>query len=55
MSSKSEARRAVNSKGLKINNVLIEDEKKIIDLNNFKNKVLKLSYGKKRHYLIRII
>ena len=32
MSSKSEARRAVNSKGLKINNVLIEDEKKIIDL-----------------------
>ena len=55
MSSKSEARRAVYSKGLKINNVLIEDEKKIIDLNNFKNKVLKLSYGKKRHYLIRII
>ena len=55
MSSKSEARRAVNSKGLKINNVLIEDEKKIIDLNNFKNKVLKLSFGKKRHYLIRII
>ena len=55
MSSKSEARRAVDSKGLKINNVLIEDEKKIIDLNNFKNKVLKLSYGKKRHYLIRII
>ena len=28
---------------------------KIIDLDNFKNKVLKLSYGKKRHYLIRII
>ena len=55
MSSKSEARRAVDSKGLKINNVLIEDEKKIIDLNNFKNKVLKISYGKKRHYLIRII
>ena len=55
MSSKSEARRAVYSKGLKINNVLIEDEKKIIDLDNFKNKVLKLSYGKKRHYLIRII
>ena len=55
MSSKSEARRAVDSKGLKINNVLIEDEKKIIDLNNFKNKVLKLSYGKKKHYLIKII
>ena len=55
MSSKSEARRAVNSKGLKINNVLIEDEKKIIDLNNFKDKVLKLSYGKKKHYLIKII
>ena len=53
--SKSEARRAISNKGFKIDNIVIEDEKRIIKLKDFKNKVLKLSYGKKKHYLVKII
>ena len=55
MSSKSEARRAIANKGLKIDNAVIVDENKIIKFNDFKQKILKLSYGKKKHYIIKII
>ena len=55
MSSKSEARRAIENKGLKIDNVVVTDENKILKSNDFKKKILKLSYGKKKHYLIKII
>jgi tyrosyl-tRNA synthetase len=55
MTSKSEARRAIASKGLKINNIVVNDENKIIQLEDFEEKVLKISYGKKKHYLIKII
>ena len=55
LTSKSEARRAISNKGFKIDNIVIEDEKRIIKLKDFKNKVLKLSYGKKKHYLVKII
>ena len=55
LSSKSEARRVIANKGFKINDNIIEDEKKIIKLTDFKEKILKLSYGKKKHYLIKII
>jgi len=53
--SKSEARRAIANKGIRINNIMIDDEKKFIQLKDFKKKTLKLSYGKKKHYLIKII
>ena len=53
--SKSEARRAIANKGIKLNNIIIEDEKKIIQYKDFKKNILKLSYGKKKHYLIKII
>ena len=53
--SKSEARRAISNKGFKIDGDIIENEKKIIQFKDFKNNVLKLSYGKKKHYLVRII
>ena len=52
--SKSEARRAIANKGFKINDIIVEDEKKIIQLNDFKKKIFKLSHGKKKHYLIKI-
>ena len=55
MISKSEARRLINNKGLKINNILIVDEKKMLTENDFKDKILKISYGKKRHFLVKII
>ena len=54
MTSKSEARRAIQNKGLKINNDLIDD-KKILNLNDFKMNALKISFGKKKHYLVKII
>ena len=55
LSSKSEARRAISNKGFKINDLIIDNEKKIIQLIDFKNNILKLSYGKKKHFLVRII
>ena len=56
MSSKSEARRAIKSNALKINNEILTDENKIIQLNDFSNiKIMKISFGKKKHYLIKII
>ena len=55
LESKSEARRAIANKGLKINGVIIKDEKKILQIKDFEKDVLKLSYGKKKHYLIKII
>jgi tyrosyl-tRNA synthetase len=53
--SKSEARRAVANKGFKIDGQVIEDEKKLLKLKDFKKNILKLSYGKKKHYLVKII
>ena len=53
-SSKSEARRAMQEKGIKINDKLETDEKRIIKFNDFtKSEYLKISHGKKRHYLIK--
>ena len=53
-SSKSEARRAIQEKGIKINDKLETDEKRIIKFNDFINsEYLKISHGKKRHYLIK--
>ena len=55
LQSKSEARRAIANKGIKINDEIIEDEKKILGEEDFVKKKLKLSYGKKKHYLVKII
>ena len=55
LSSKSEARRMIANKGFKIDGAIIEDENKVIRLKDFKNNVFKLSYGKKKHYLVKII
>ena len=55
MSSKSESRRAIKNNALKIDNQIIIDDKKNIELKDFKNKNIKLSFGKKKHYLIKII
>ncbi len=53
--SKSEVRRAIANKAFKIDGIIINDEKKVLQLKDFKEKNLKLSYGKKKHYLIKII
>ncbi len=53
--SKSEARRVIMNKGLKIDGLVIDNENKILQLKDFENKTLKFSYGKKKHYLVKII
>ena len=53
MQSKSEVRRAILNKGIKINNKTISNEKLVINLNDFNQKVCKVSFGKKKHYLIK--
>ena len=55
LTSKSEARRMIANKGLKIDDVIISNEKKTIQKKDFKKDILKLSHGKKKHYLIKII
>ena len=56
MSSKSEARRAIKSNALKINNGVLTEENRLIQLSDFNNqKTLKISFGKKKHYIVRII
>tara|TARA_B100001109_G_scaffold150055_1_gene122021 strand:+ start:32 stop:1270 length:1239 start_codon:yes stop_codon:yes gene_type:complete len=55
LNSKSEVRRTIKNKGIKIDNITIEDEKYKISVNNFNNKdYIKLSHGKKRHIIIRV-
>ena len=48
LNSKSEARRVILNKGIKINNQTVSDEKKMLNLDDFVSGVLKLSYGKKK-------
>ena len=55
LSSKSEARRAIANKGIKINDIIVGNDKQILQLKDFKNNILKFSYGKKKHYLVKII
>ena len=53
--SKSEVRRAINEKGIKLNDTLVDDEKKIISLGDFKeNNYIKVSHGKKKHFIIKL-
>ena len=53
--SKSEIRRTIKNKGIKLNNNAVEDEKKIISFSDFEGKdYLKLSHGKKKHVIIKI-
>ena len=56
MASKGEARRAIKNNGIKINEQLISDEKSIIDLSYFSsNNYIKVSIGKKKHFIIKFI
>jgi Tyrosyl-tRNA synthetase len=54
--SKGEIRRMIKNNGLKINNVVENDETKILTQINFdENNNLKISHGKKQHVIIKII
>jgi len=53
--SKSEIRRLIKGNGVKINNEAISDEKFLITVNLFKNNLIKLSLGKKKHIKVELI
>lgn len=52
--SKGEGRRLIRGMGIKVNDVLIEDENLVIDLNYLKDMTIKISLGKKRHVLVKL-
>ena len=53
--SKSEIRRLINGRAIKINNEIVDNEKTLIKSTFFNNNYLKLSIGKKRHVKIELI
>ena len=55
MKSRGEARRAINNNGIKINDALVGDENKILEFSDFKKENMKVSFGKKKHFLFKII
>ncbi len=57
LKSKSEVRRAIKDKGIKINDIAIDDANYLISVSDFKNKkdLFKLSHGKKNHVLIKLV
>ncbi len=54
MHSKSEARRAINNNGIKINDSLVVDENRVLNISDFKEESMKVSFGKKKHFLFKI-
>ena len=56
LNSKSEVRRTIRNKGIKLNNITIEDDKLNVSIDSFdNNKILKLSHGKKKHVIMKLI
>ena len=56
VNSKSEVRRILNNNGIRVNDNVISDEKKIINMENVsKDNSIKLSIGKKNHLKVKII
>jgi tyrosyl-tRNA synthetase len=52
--SKSEIRRLIKGNGIRINNQVITNEKLLITKNIFKENLIKLSLGKKRHTKVKL-
>jgi tyrosyl-tRNA synthetase len=54
--SKGEVRRMIKNNGLKINNKIVDDQSKLVDLKYLdQNKNIKVSHGKKQHIIIKAI
>ena len=54
--SKSEVRRVIKNKGIRLNNEIVESEKTKISISDFnKDNFVKLSHGKKHHVIVKII
>ena len=53
--SKGEVRRAIKNNGIKINDTTILDDKLIVDFNEYDKNSCKLSFGKKKHIVVKLI
>ena len=53
--SKGEVRRAIKNNGIKINDTTIVDDKLIVDFNQYDKNSCKLSFGKKKHIVVKLI
>ena len=54
--SKSEARRILKNNGVKINDITVNDEKKIVSIKDVQeNNFIKLSIGKKNHIKVKVV
>ena len=55
LTSKSEVRRTIKNKGIRVNNNIVESDNFNVSLEDFnKENILKLSHGKKNHVIIKI-
>ncbi len=55
LNSKSEIRRAINERGIRINDIVLTDDKKTVDLNDLiESNYIKVSHGKKKHFKIKL-
>ncbi len=55
VASTSEARRQIKGGGLRVNDQTVTDERALIGLGDVFESVVKLSLGKKRHILLKVI
>ncbi len=53
--SKSEARRILKNKGIRVNDLVVSDENKIINIEDISNNQIKISVGKKTHIKVKVI
>ena len=53
--SKGEVRRAIKNNGIKINDITVLDDKLIVDFNQYDKNSCKLSFGKKKHIVVKLI
>ena len=53
--SNSDYKRNFKNSAYKINNSVVKDENEIISTNHLNENIVKISFGKKKHYLIKVI
>ena len=54
VNSKSEIRRVIKNKGIKVNDQILESDKLELNLNFFNDNICKISFGKKKHAILKI-
>ena len=54
MKSKGEARRAISNNGIKINDSLVVNDNKILNLSDFNEDKMKISFGKKNILFLKL-